>query len=279
MDLCGPFNKTTSGFVYILVLKDRLTKWVEIFPLSDKSMDEVAECLVDEIMMRHGAFQVLLTDQGKEEDNKLIKQICLLLGTKKIRTSPYNPRSNGQAENHMRTLKDQLVAYTNAHQNDWDIYLAVIAHAYRTSVNEATGFTPYFMLYGRECSAPSEQWIEEISKHTTLHAYVRGLCETLKWTWEYVAAEQPAHSEEYNKTPRKPLKFREYDVGDLCYVKRIPKRFFKKTQDFDKVKLSAKLQFRYTGPHLILHKYSPILYKLAINGKEKVIHALNMKHE
>ena len=275
MDITGPFPTTAAGFKYILVLKCALTLWVEIFALINKSMEEVAECIVDEVICRHGAFDILLHDQGKEFDNRLLKQICLLLKIRKIRTSGYNPRSNGRTENHNRTLADQLAAYCNQHHDDWDIYLPVVAHAYRTTVSYR-GYTPFYMLYGRECSAPSEAWIQEVSTNKGLHSYVDGLTNALQSVWSHVAAERPSQQAAFNKQ-HTPKLFKEYKVGDYCYIKYRPNRFFKHWSMEEKHKIKGKLAFRYCGPYLILHKFNPVVYKIAKDGQDKVVHAINMK--
>jgi transposase InsO family protein len=126
-------------------------EWVEYFAVKDKSALCIAECFVDEILMRHGAPKVLISDGGREFNNQILKAICKLLKIRKITTAPYNPRADGLAENQVKTCKDMLSSYCNVYQNDWDKYLSVVAHYYRTTVNEATGMSPYRALYGREC--------------------------------------------------------------------------------------------------------------------------------
>jgi len=39
---------------------------------------------------------------------------------------------------------------------DWDEKLPSVAFAYRTSVHESTGFTPFYLMYGREASLPAD---------------------------------------------------------------------------------------------------------------------------
>ena len=57
---------------YILVAKkDSLTKWIEIFALSNKEAYTVATCIADEVFYRHGAARLVITDQ-------LIQQLMTL---------------------------------------------------------------------------------------------------------------------------------------------------------------------------------------------------------
>ena len=59
-----------------------------------------------------------------------------------------------------------LCADVNANQTNWPRYLpitAIIAHAYRITVNSATGYSPFRALYGRKARTPSDSWIQDFS--------------------------------------------------------------------------------------------------------------------
>ena len=128
MDVTGPFNTTADGNKYILVFKCALTKWVEIFAIPHQNAEEVAKCLMDEVIMRHGCPHEIVTDRGTEFKNRLLKEVVQVLNIPRhIKTTAYNPRSDGLVETHMRTLKDQLAAHVNKFQTDWDDYLAIAA--------------------------------------------------------------------------------------------------------------------------------------------------------
>ena len=49
-----------------------------------------------------------------------------------------------------------IAKWVNKNQRNWDETLPAVAFAYRTSVNESTGFTPYFLMYGREARIPAD---------------------------------------------------------------------------------------------------------------------------
>jgi transposase InsO family protein len=148
------FQFSTSGFRYVLVVKDALTKWVEMFPLRDKLAVTIADALVDQVFLRFGPPRTLITDRGTEFDNHLLKEVCDLLGARHIRCTPQNPRSDGLAENQMRTFKDALSQLVNKHHDDWDEFIPMLAMHYRTTVNDATAYTPFYLVFGREAIAP-----------------------------------------------------------------------------------------------------------------------------
>ena len=86
------------------------------------------------MLFKHGTPRIIVLDQGLE--------FVILLGITRIRTTVYNPMSNGQVENHNRTLKAMLAQYVDAYQSYWDQYLTMCAYQYSTTVNTQTGYTP-----------------------------------------------------------------------------------------------------------------------------------------
>ena len=83
-----------------------------------------------------------------------MKEVCKLLGVKNSRTSPYHPQSDGLVERFNRTMEDMLSKYTSDHPRDWDVHLPLVMMACRSSVHEATTFTQYFTMFGREICLP-----------------------------------------------------------------------------------------------------------------------------
>ena len=62
--------------------------------------------------------------------------------------------SDGLVERYNRTLTAMLSHYVKENQTDWDDQLQQVMLAYRTSVQESTGFTPHFLWTGREVQLP-----------------------------------------------------------------------------------------------------------------------------
>jgi hypothetical protein len=53
-----------------------------------------------------------------------------------------------------RTLKDILSKLVNERQDDWDRCLPQALFAYRSTVQTSTGFSPHFLMFGRETGIP-----------------------------------------------------------------------------------------------------------------------------
>ena len=78
------------------------------------------------------------------------------MGTHKSRTTAYHPQCDGLVERQNRTIQEMLSAFVSQHQDDWDIWVSVVAYAYNTSTHEATGFSPYELVFGRTARTPIE---------------------------------------------------------------------------------------------------------------------------
>lgn len=116
------------------------------------------------------------TDQGRNFESKSFQEMCRLLDIKKTRTTPYHHQSDGLVERFNRTLESTLSMYVSNHQNDWDKYLQMVMYAYRSSVQESTRFTPYYMMFSREARLPVDVMFGGAASRVSSEAeYVRDL--------------------------------------------------------------------------------------------------------
>ncbi len=154
MDILGPLPQTLSGNKYILVIGDYFTKWMEAFPMPNMEAITVAELFVNNFVCRFGTPDQLHTDQGRNFEANVIKEVCQLLGITKTRTTPYHPQSDGLVERFNRTLLNLLSMAASDDEKNWDLQLPKIMLAYRTSVQESTRATPFQLMFGREVRLP-----------------------------------------------------------------------------------------------------------------------------
>ena len=91
VDCLGPFPESYSGNRYVVVFSDYLTRWPEAFTVSTIDAHVIAKLLINEIFCCHGSPKTLLSDRGKNFLSKLIREVCKLLRTDKLNTSPYHP--------------------------------------------------------------------------------------------------------------------------------------------------------------------------------------------
>ncbi|XP_040195270.1 LOW QUALITY PROTEIN: uncharacterized protein LOC120928229 [Rana temporaria] len=103
----------TSGQGNILVVTDHFTRYAQAFPTKDQRAPTVAKVLVEKFFVHYGLPQRIHSDQGRDFESRLIRQLLDLLGIQKSRTSPYHPQGDAQPERFNRTLLNMLGGYVD----------------------------------------------------------------------------------------------------------------------------------------------------------------------
>ena len=274
MDVLGPLPMTARGNQYILVMSDHFTKWVEAVPMPNQRAETVAKAFVNEVVTRHGVPSKLLTDQGRNFEADLMKQVFSLLGVRKLRTSPYHPQTDGQVERMNRTLKGILTAYVNKDHNDCDDHLPLALLAYRNSVHSSSGVSPFKAIYGREATTPlvlmntetevKEQFISNYCDE--LEKTLKDVHRSIKTNIDVAQSKQKKGYDEHNDVDRSTS----LKEGDRVWLnnKAVPKG------------LSRKFHSPWTGPYVVIKRLGKVNYHIkpgSGNGKTKVVHRNRLK--
>ena len=98
IDLLGPFVGQDKGKKHILVIIDAFSKFAKFVVCDSKEAEEVADKLWHNWIVEFGAFHVLLSDQGREFNNRVLNGICAHLNVDKRNTAAYHPQTNGYVE-------------------------------------------------------------------------------------------------------------------------------------------------------------------------------------
>ena len=86
------------------------------------------------MVCRFGMPIVIHSDQvGRELDNKIMQELCILCGSHKTRTTPFHPESDGLVERFNRTLLMMLALFATKNREDWDDLLPAVMMAYRSN--------------------------------------------------------------------------------------------------------------------------------------------------
>lgn len=133
IDITGPFPKSENGNLYILVVADYFSKFMEIFPLPNIEAETVADVIFKGWIKRYGCPGEIHTDQGSQFKSRLFQEMCKVLQINKTRTTAFHPQSDGMVERLNRTIKDMLSKYLTVHQTDWDRYVDSLVLAYNTT--------------------------------------------------------------------------------------------------------------------------------------------------
>ncbi len=137
----------------ILVITDHFTRYAVAIPTRDQKASTVAKCLWEQFLSHYGFPERLHSDQGRDFESRTIKELCALAGIRKVRTSPYHPRGN-PVERFNRTLLSMLGTLQEKEKTKWRDHVKPLTHAYNCTRNNATGFSPYELMFGRQPRLP-----------------------------------------------------------------------------------------------------------------------------
>lgn len=274
MDILGPLPRTNSGNKYLLVVVDCFTKWVEAFPLKNIRTKTVAEVFVEQVISRHGVPLEVHTDQGRNFESKLFKELMELLGIKKTRTTALHPQSDGQVERQHQTITNYLAKFISENQKDWDRWIPMFLLSYRSSKHETTGVTPAEVYFARNLRLPIDllrgnppgEWEENTEK-----GYINELKRRLDRIHRHVRERMEVRSSRTKVWYDRKARLIQFQEGQKVWLYN-PRRERGK---------APKLQSHWEGPYTVLKKLSDVVFCIRKAHRRKIVHAdrLAIYHE
>ena len=84
------------------------------------------------------------------------KETCKLLRIKQVNTA-YHPEANGTIERYHQNMNQGLSHNVNAPDTNWDTLVPFYLMACRANPHGTSGYSPYYLLHGREMILPTSQ--------------------------------------------------------------------------------------------------------------------------
>lgn len=249
IDLVGPLPRSRKGHTWLLSMQDRFTKWAEFVPLRRATAEAVTKAITDQLVLRHGKPDTILTDNGTQLRSRRLEERLAALNIRHLTTPAYAPHCN-PVERTNRTIKTMIGQYVDKDHRSWDEQLAALQFAYNTAIHDATGYTPAYLLHGRELTPPTE-----IDTPPTTGNTPDTVRKNLEEAYELVRvnlAQAFQRQEKYYN-----LRRREWKPALREWVWKKEHPLSNKANAFN-----AKLAPKYSGPYEVRNIISPVIVDL-----------------
>lgn len=144
----------SKGKENVLVMTDVFTKFTQAVTTSDQKASTVALCLIQQWFHHYGVPDRIHSDQRRNFESDIIVHFCKIYDIQKSKTTAYHPEGNGQTERLNRTLHNLLRTLPPQKKKLWPDNLFDVTFVYNVSPNSSTGYSPFFLFFGRKPKIP-----------------------------------------------------------------------------------------------------------------------------
>ena len=256
-----------GGYQYVLVVTDHFSRFSQAYATKTKSSKVAATKLFDQYILQFGFPKRIHHDRGAEFNSGLFRELHRLAGIQISNTTLYHPMGDGQVERFNRTLCNMLKAIPESEKKNWKDYLPKLTFAYNSTINKTTGYSPFFLMFGRESRLPIDSIfpMDEVeNKNIPYKEFVRQWEKSMKEAYK-IADTEIRKSAAYNKKYYdKKIRYVDIAPGDRVLVRNVEKGGTGKLRSFWEQKIYVVVS---------KHELVPVYSIKPLNGKKiKIVH-------
>ena len=219
----------------VLVITDHFTRYALAYPSKTQTAQATARILWDNFICHYGFPEKFISDQGRNFESDLIKELCKIAGVKKLHTTPYHPQGNGQCERFNSTLCNMLGTLSEKEKSDWKSYLGCMTHAYNCTKHASTTYSPYYLMFGRHPRLPIDVEFglpkSNSGDNSSKSRYIQKLRRRLNYAFQKATKVANQQANKYKSSYDKSIKGPQLQEKDLVLVKIVAHKGRHKLQD------------------------------------------------
>ena len=219
----------------VLVITDHFTRYALAYPSKTQTAQATARILWDNFICHYGFPEKFISDQGRNFESDLIKELCKIAGVKKVHTTPYHPQGNGQCERFNSTLCNMLGTLSEEEKSDWKSHLGCMTHAYNCTKHASTTYSPYYLMFGRHPRLPIDVEFglnkPNCSDNSSKSRYIQKLRRRLNYAFQKASKYSDQQASKYKHSYDKSVKGPQLHENDLVLVKIVSHKGRHKLQD------------------------------------------------
>ncbi|GMF60857.1 unnamed protein product [Phytophthora fragariaefolia] len=211
---------------YVIAAVEYVTRYVVASCVTQHTAESVATFLMQEVVLRFGAFRELLSDGAPEFVGKVIEELVELLQAHQVNPVPYRPQLVGLVERFHRTWKDCVATFMqDERQADWNSWVKFAVYSYNSALHSTVALSQNELMMGRRLWSPNELLRRtEVAEAGELPVYHAQLLQALEKS--HACAKRARRREKERQARyynRKTRNRREFHSGDLVWMYNPPR--------------------------------------------------------
>ena len=217
----------TPNMVSVFIFCDVFMKHIMANVTPDQTTKTVAKFLWQGCILIFKALAKFLSDWGANFESNIVKELCELMGIKKVRTSPHHTQTNDQVERAHQTLMHMTGIISRDQKAHWPKHLPELVHAYNSMRSAITGYSLHYIMLGCQPYLPIHLYfptIRGMEKHQHVGHYVAKLHEQLWEAFKEVQEQSTSKAERQKLYYHRKANAYSLEKGDMVLVEAHPYR-------------------------------------------------------
>lgn len=235
IDFIGPFPRASRNLKHVLVCVDVFTKAIRLYAIPRPTTKSALNAIIKKYIPQNGHVERILSDQGKQFQNKLWATTLAKHGVQAVLTSIRRPQGN-LAERINRELGNKFRIYCHEHHNRWPEYLQFFEDSINATFNETIGFAPNELHLGKK---PTRFWDRYVNIPPTQNLPIPVECKN-QIAHQRIVRKGQIRADKFNSQH----KLKTFKSGELILLKTNPVANLLE-------KKAAKFMRLFAGPYLL----------------------------
>lgn len=232
LDFLGPYPRSKKGNVWILVVCDFFSKFVLIQCLRNATAPAVCAFLETNVFTLFGAPSVCISDNAQVFKSGGFQKLLEKYGVSHWNLAIYHPSPNPtERVNRVIVTAIRCALHKQTSHRDWDESIHIIAMAIRSSVHNSTGYSPYFVNFGRNMISHGDEYQHMRDLGDGGDYQPPQMSENMKKLFEIVRKNLQTAYEKYSRSYNLRANTRhQFQKGEMVYRKHV--NLSNKSKDF-----------------------------------------------
>ena len=224
LDFVLGLPRTQRGKDSITAVVDRFSRMAHFVPCT-KTTDatHVADLYFGEIVKLHGVPKTLTSDRDAKFLSHFWRTLWLKIGTRLQFSTSHHPQTDGQTEVVNHSLGALIRAPIKKNLKAWDLPFPQAEFAYKRSISQTTGCSPFEIVYGKNPITPLD--LVPLKTNANFSGEADERATYIKKLHQQVRDTIVKHTERYAQRANKHRKRVVYQIGDSVWIHSTTRTF------------------------------------------------------